>query len=361
MDSRFGQRCDLKQLNVSITLMNKITNTGSPDSVEIASGNQPASLLGGTASREELVEKLEQLTRDLNIRFVDDPDLQRIELPGCQPVYFVSSESDHSENLPGGSCGENMRAAYPSPENPYEPLVTAFFQLLSKTLPEIRMMDIGALWGHTSLLAAAIFKSSSIHLFEMNPITEKYLKKNTESNSHLGAHFYVNNILLSDIDAVTDVTFKHYTARVKDKTANKISQIKVLRENLKSKLKRLFGREGKGDYLKQQIPVNRIDTYCKTKQFVPNVIKIDVEGSQFDILSGATDVLGKYHPLLLVEFDSPYSANSIGKSNLDVIRLLEGYGYKCIWGNHRVKNAKLSVIDSNTKLDIETNSLGIFI
>jgi len=341
--------------------MNKNSKAGIPESIGITSANQPINFLGGTTSSENIIEQLEQLTMDLKIQFVDDPDLQRIELPGRPPIYFVSSESDHSENLPGGSCGENMRAAYPSAENPYEPLVTACFQLLSASMPEIRMMDIGALWGHTSLLAATIFKSSSIHLFEMNPITAKYLKKNIESNSHLGAHFCINNILLSDIDTVTEVTFKHYTARVREKTENKISRIKVLRENLKSKLKRFLGREGRGDYLIQEMHVNRIDTYCKTNSFIPNVIKIDVEGSQFDIISGAAEVLEKYRPILLVEFDSPNSANSIGKTNLDVIKLLEGYGYKCIWGNHRVKNTKLFKIDSKAEHNIEMNSLGIFI
>ena len=342
-------------------VMNKSLNTGLPESIERTSASLRTNFPGGTASCEELIDKLEQLTKDLKIQFVHGPDLQRIELPGCPPIYFVSSESDHSENLPGGSCGENMRAAYPSAENPYEPLVTACFQLLSTSLPEVRMMDIGALWGHTSLLAAAIFKSSDIHLFEMNPITTKYLRKNIESNDHLSAHFYINNILLSDMDTVTEVTFKHYTARVKDKTANKISRLKVLRENLKSRLKRFLGREGRGDYLIQEMHVNRIDTYCKANGFIPNVIKIDVEGSQFDIISGATEVLEKYHPILLVEFDSPNSANSIGKTNLDVIKFLESYGYKCIWGNHRVKNTKLFLIDSKTEHNIETNSLGIFI
>jgi len=341
--------------------INNNLEVGNPESIERASANQPINFLGVTTSCDIIIDQLEQLTRDLKIQFVDDPELQKIELPDRPPIYFVSSESDHSENLPGGSCGENMRAAYPSSENPYEPVVTAFFQLLSTNLPEIRMMDIGALWGHTSLLAGAIFNSSSIHLFEMNPITAKYLKKNIESNNHLFAYFCINNILLSDIDTVTEVTFKHYTARVREKTENKIRGIKVLRENLKSKLKRFIGREGRGDFLKEEIHVSRIDTYCKTSGFVPDLIKIDVEGSQFDIICGATDVLEKFHPVILIEFDSPNSANSIGKTNLDVIKFLEDFGYKCIWGDHRVKNTKLFMIDSRTEHNIETNSLGIFI
>ena len=312
-------------------------------------------------SCKELIEKLEQLTRNLEIRFVDHPDLQKIVLPDCPPIYFVSSEFDHSVNLPGGSCGENMRAAYPSAEQPYEPLVTACFQLFSTILPELRLLDVGALWGHTSLLAAAMFNSSNIHLFEMNPITTKFLKKNIAVNNHLSANFYINNILLSNIDTVTEVTFKHYTARMKDTKVNKIRKLKIIRENLKSKLRRLTGKEGSGDYYIQKMHVNQIDTYCKINDIIPNVIKIDVEGSQFDIISGATEILEKYHPTLLIEFDSPGAANSIGKTNLDVVKFLEKFDYKCIWGNHRIKNTKLFMIDSKTELNIETNSLGIFV
>ena len=342
-------------------VMNKHFDANFPETLARTSADQMGSLSGGTTSCEELIEKLEQLTRNLEVRFVDHSELQKIELQGSQPIYFVSSELDHSENLPGGSCGENMRAAYPSAEKPYEPLVTAFFQLLSKTLPEIRMMDIGALWGHTSLLAATIFNMSRIHLFEMNPITTKFLIKNIESNNHLPAHFFINNVLLSDMDTVAEVTFKHYTARVKNKEANKIGKLKIFRENLKSKVKHFLGREGSGDYLIQEMHINRIDTYCKINKFIPNLIKIDVEGSQFDIISGAADILEKYHPILLVEFDAPGAANHIGKTNLDVVKFLEKFGYRCIWGDHRIKNTKLSVIDSKTEHNIETNSLGIFI
>lgn len=317
--------------------------------------------LYGATSCQEFIDRLEQLTKDLQIKFIDHPELQTLQLESAQPVYFVSSQADHSENLPGGSCGENMRAAYPAPDKPYEPLVTACFQLISSALPEIRMMDIGALWGHTSLLAAAMFKSSEVHLFEMNPITTQFLKKNIEANKHLGAHFVLNNVLLSDIDGVTEVTFKHYTARPKEKQANKISKLKVLRENFKSKLKRILGREGKGDYLVQNLPISRIDTYCKERNFIPNIIKIDVEGSQFDILAGAREILKEHHPTLLIEFDDPAAANYIGKSNRDVIKLLEGFGYQCFWGDHRTKHTKLFMIDSGTKYNIEVNSLGIFV
>lgn len=254
-----------------------------------------------------------------------------------------------------------MRAAYASHENPYEPLITAFFYLIREEIQELNMIDVGALWGHTSLVAASLFPRCNIHLFEMNPITTQVLSKNIFLNQHLGGSFQVNNILLSNVDRTTQVTFRHYTASYGDGSGGaKLSQRKIFRENLKSALKRVLKRKGQGDYITLEMQVGTLDDYCRKNSFIPNLIKIDVEGSQYNILQGARQVLVQHHPLLLVEFDEPDSANNIGKSNRDTVRLLESLGYQCIWGNHRDRNTHLHQIDGNTELNIETNSLGIF-
>lgn len=123
------------------------------------------------------IKRLEEITSSLDIRFVDDADKQTVFVEGGKPIYFSSSLEDHSENLPGGSCGENMRAAYSSSAQPYEPLMTAFFRLMMEQGKTLNMIDVGALWGHTSLVAAALIPRSSIHLFEMNPLTTRALSK----------------------------------------------------------------------------------------------------------------------------------------------------------------------------------------
>jgi FkbM family methyltransferase len=306
-------------------------------------------------------QKLEQLTASLPIRFCDDPVRQSVLIADCQPICFSSSVEERSENLPGGGCGENMRAAYSHPDKPYEPLITAFFYLIRDQVPVLQMVDVGALWGHTSLVAATIFKSSNIHLFEMNPITTKVLNKNMGLNEHLNAQFEVQNVVLSDTDVTTKVTFRHYTARYGNgKGGSKLSRTKILRENFKSVLKRVLHREGRGNYITREMPVRSLDEYCREKHFAPNLIKIDVEGSQHAVLEGAREVLSKHQPLVLVEFDSSDSANNIGKSNRDVLRLMQSMGYRCIWGDHRSRQTHLHHIDTDSDIDIEVNSLAIF-
>jgi FkbM family methyltransferase len=307
------------------------------------------------------IEKLRAITASLSIEFVDGQDRQEVLIEDGCPIYFSSSIRDHSENLPGGSCGENMRAAYASFDKPYEPLVTAFFHLIRDEIADLNMVDVGALWGHTSLVAASLIPNSTIHLFEMNPITTLALSKNIEINHHLKANFKIQNILLSNVDTSTQVTFKHYTARYGDSQGgSKLSRLKIFRENLKSLLKRSLRREGKGDYMTLKMRVASLDNYCVENKFIPNLIKIDVEGSQYDILLGAQKLIANNHPILLVEFDTSDSANNIGKSNRDVVRLMQSLGYQCVWGDHRKRNTTLHYIDASTELDIEVNSLGIF-
>jgi FkbM family methyltransferase len=307
------------------------------------------------------VQKLEHLTASLPIKFLDDQIRQSVVVADCQPIYFSSAVEERSENLPGGGCGENMRAAYSHPDKPYEPLITAFFYLVREQIPALQMVDVGALWGHTSLVAATIFGKSNIHLFEMNPITTEVLKKNMKLNEHLKAEFDVQNVVLSDTDVTTKVTFRHYTARYgKGKGGSNLSRLKIFRENFKSWLKRMFQHEGRGDYITTQMQIRSLDHYCLEKGFIPNLIKIDVEGSQHAVLMGAREVLNQHRPLVLVEFDTPDSANNIGKSNRDVLQLMQSMGYRCIWGDHRSRKTNLHQIDANSEINIEINSLAIF-
>lgn len=307
------------------------------------------------------IQELQRVTKHLSVSFREDELMQCVQVADGKPIHFPRSINDHSDDLPGGSCPENIRQSYSNPQQPYEPLVNAFFHLMKDRKRKLNMIDVGALWGLTSLIAASLFEDFEIHLFEMNPISIKALARNINANQHLSGTFDVQNILLSNVDTTAKVTYKHYTVRAGALSDRRpISALKVLRENIKSALKRMVKGEGKGDYRKSELRIATLDRYCADKKFIPDLIKIDVEGSQFEILQGARGVLTEHHPILLVEFDTPNSANHIGKSNRDVVAFLESFGYRCLWGDHRTRDTVLQHIKSTSKLDFEVNSLGIF-
>ena len=307
---------------------------------------------------------IERLGASFRFRFDDTVPSQRLSIEGGVPILFSNAPQDASDDLPGNGCGADMRAAYPDARTPYEPLVTAFFLWLAQQQRSLRMIDVGALWGHTSFVAESLFDEAVLHLFEMNPLTSGVLERNIALNSRSGIQCSLHNVLLSNVDTHTDVVFRHYTARYETTTGSSggkpLSKAKVLRENLKTRLKRAFGGTPRGTFQTRTMQVARLDTLFANGAFRPDVLKIDVEGSQFDILTGAERLLATARPIVLVEFDRPGAANYVGQSNRQVVALMARWGYRCVWGDHRRRDGTLQQIDADSALDLETNSLGIF-
>ena len=57
------------------------------------------------------------------------------------------------------------------------------------------------------------------------------------------------------------------------------------------------------------------------------LIKIDVEGSEFDVLEGARRIIAASRPAIMVELN-PWSASSAGRRPRDLLDLLTGLGYR---------------------------------
>jgi FkbM family methyltransferase len=306
-------------------------------------------------------QQLDTLRSQLRVKFVDQKPRQMFQVEGFAPIYYPDSPADHSDNLPGGGCAACMRRIHANPDRPNEALVVALFIWLRSRWPLLSMIDAGALWGNTSLTAASIFDGSNIHLFEMNPFVSEALQGNVDFNRHLKAEFHVQNMVLSKVDRKELVSFRHFTVRYGASEGGiNLSPAKIFRENLKSKMKKLVRLPTRGEYVKRQMKIATIDTYCREQNFVPNLIKVDVEGSEYDVLLGARNILSDHHPVLVVEFHPPDSANHIRKSNREMTQFLEKLEYRCLWGNHRDRNAPLYSIDGRTDFDLEADSLGIF-
>ena len=55
--------------------------------------------------------------------------------------------------------------------------------------------------------------------------------------------------------------------------------------------------EGKDGY---DVEVTTIDVFCEEQKIIPNFIKMDIEGSEFDALNGAKKTIQSYHPKLAI-------------------------------------------------------------
>jgi FkbM family methyltransferase len=57
------------------------------------------------------------------------------------------------------------------------------------------------------------------------------------------------------------------------------------------------------------------------------LVKIDVEGSEFDVLEGARELIARKHPTLMIELN-PWSLRAAGKQPADLLELLAAMGYQ---------------------------------
>jgi hypothetical protein len=90
---------------------------------------------------------------------------------------------------------------------------------------------------------------------------------------------------------------------------------------------------GNGSVNNQTGPINyhvkavALDDFCAELALHPSLLKMDVEGSEFDVLTGAKETINRCRPDLLIElhhFDGNLGANRVPG-------LLTGWGYQIEW------------------------------
>ena len=63
-------------------------------------------------------------------------------------------------------------------------------------------------------------------------------------------------------------------------------------------------------YVKEQIEIVTLDSHCTSDQRV-SVLKIDTQGFEWNVLQGATALIGKHRPVILFEHEDHYHKNAL--------------------------------------------------
>lgn len=71
-----------------------------------------------------------------------------------------------------------------------------------------------------------------------------------------------------------------------------------------------------------RVPAITVDTFCRTHSVSPTLVKIDVEGWEFQVLLGARETLRGQHPDLLLEI------GAVAPNKNDTWELLKELGYR---------------------------------
>lgn len=160
------------------------------------------------------------------------------------------------------------------------------------------VLDLGANIGNHTLYWNKITKVKKIYAFEPVDDTYEILERNIELNNIVNNSISINHIGLGDKIGKASV-------------AGKYDLYNIGGTNIKM--------DDNGDF-----NVTTLDKFMEEnfKEDKIDLIKIDVEGFEYQVLSGAKKTLAKYNPVIIIE--------SFANKFEQVNSLLNSYGYKMI-------------------------------
>lgn len=187
------------------------------------------------------------------------------------------------------------------------------FNFLSKNLKKDSVFfDIGANSGFFTLFASLIIKTGFIHSFEPVPRAYNNFKKSVQLNKIKNIN--VNNLCIGNMNKKVRFNVSFHSD---------VSSIKVTPYQSGNKL--------------IESEMMTLDKYCQKNNLKKmDMIKIDVEGSEKDILFNSKNILKKFKPILIIEF-SNYTARAFGYHPNEIYDFLVDLGY----GIYNYKRGKL--------------------
>jgi FkbM family methyltransferase len=225
----------------------------------------------------------------------------------------------------------------------WEPFQTLVMKKFFKE--NTRLIDIGANIGYYSLLCATHCKNGSVVAFEPEPTNFKIFEKNIAINN-------LNNI-------------KPYRLAV----SNSTGQTNLYLDNLANAGDhRLFSN----DLLttpenRQHISITSVtlDYFLKENNLEPDIIKMDIQGSEMLAFEGMKKTLASSKQMILFTEFWPQGISATGKSPIDLLSNLKNIGFEIYEINNRSsqveKKSNEQLLRENTTssndMYVETNLL----
>jgi FkbM family methyltransferase len=180
---------------------------------------------------------------------------------------------------------------------------TAFFQHLIQ--PNDICIDIGGNVGFFSMVMALAASSGAVHVFEPIPLNAAIIRTNAELNNF--RNVFVNTAAVGELAS---------TAQFSISTDSAFSSLKA------------SGRKAEAATI--EVPIWALDDYLEDKAIGKvNVMKIDVEGAEGLVITGATKLLSDHArrpDVIMIElFDA--NLRAFETSVMECIDRMAGFGY----------------------------------
>lgn len=204
-----------------------------------------------------------------------------ILLPSSTDIYLTGGKSHHSE------------------------IRLAKF-LIQQLEPNDTFLDVGAHYGYFTLLASQLVgRDGVVRAFEASPTTFRMLNKNQTKHSNIKC----NNLAVSDEDM--ELTFYEFPNLYSEYNSLDIDQFKDEAWFL--------------DHSPKEIKIKSVilDQYLSSEGLSPAVIKIDVEGAEYKVISGLQQFVANHSPIIVLEYLSDARGNEEHKKAETLLRALD--------------------------------------
>ena len=186
------------------------------------------------------------------------------------------------------------------PNSDPEIRLTKYF--IKNIIPDDIFFDVGANFGFYTVLAHAILgddparRIAQIHAFEPTPPIFKVLSKNVGRKNVV-----LNNFALGIINGEADFVF-----------FDSIKEFNGLSANMNEEEFKIVGHTVK------KVLVRTLDDYCEKEEVVPTIMKIDVEGSEGEVLRGGLSIIARNHPIIVMEIHTTEKHRAAAKILMDM-------------------------------------------
>jgi FkbM family methyltransferase len=183
----------------------------------------------------------------------------------------------------------------------WEPAATS--AVVATVQPGMTVIDIGAHIGYYTLLfAKCVGSAGQVFAFEPLPGNYALLQKNIGLNNLRHVHT-LNEAVFSRAGEIT--------IAVPDEQPNPGSGSVYLN----------------GGAQNFRVHATSVDAFCEQSGIRPDILKMDVEGAEYEVLMGAKETIARFRPKMMIElhhFDGNLAAHPVPD-------LLAGLGYQIQW------------------------------
>lgn len=167
------------------------------------------------------------------------------------------------------------------------------------------VIDVGGHIGLTAMPASRMLSPQGrLYVFEPARVNCVYLSRNIELNG-------ISNTEVLNMFVGTECN----------------ENVEFFESDYDSGLNSMVVRKNKNDFhkvLKKQVSLN---SFCSERGIFPEIIKIDVEGAELEVLSGASEVMRKSRPVIYLSLH-PRHLELLGRKPEDIHGILSRTGYK---------------------------------